>query len=485
MGDVSTAPADAAKRPLVVDLDGTLAKSDFTFESFLQAFKRTPWVVFAALAWLMRGRAYLKSRLYDFGGAQVNPGALPYRDEVRQLIDKAKSSGRRIVLASGSEQRFVDRVAEACGLEGEHFGTSGGVNLTSSRKADRLVRAFPDGFDYVGNSKADLAVWRSAVVAYGTDITPALEQQAKHLPGGLTVLAHRSTTAAPLFKAMRLHQWAKNVLIFTIFAITFPAYGWTPLFDTALGFVLLGLVASGTYIINDLLDIEADRQHPTKRERALASGELQVPAAAGFALLLVVSALTGAFIISPAFSAVLFAYTVLTLSYSFFLKQLAVVDVFCLAALFSLRVIAGGEIIYVDPSPWLLSFMFFFFLALAMAKRVVELDRKRTSVPAAEWGQRIAGRGYSIVDRDFVLAAGIAVSAIAINVFFVYALLADLTLFSDGELAMAAGAILAFWLLRIWYLTNRGALHDDPIYFAIKDKVSLALGAVLLLLVIV
>tara|TARA_R110000787_G_scaffold110809_10_gene219589 strand:- start:34517 stop:36007 length:1491 start_codon:yes stop_codon:yes gene_type:complete len=475
---------EARLRPLVVDIDGTLVRSDFFYECLLQSIKHKPWTLLALVFWFLRGKAYLKAKLYEHGGEYVSPDFLPYRPEVRRLIAQAVQAGRPIILASGSDARFVESVAKHLELDGPHFGSSESINLTSSRKAERLVRAFPDGFDYIGNSSADIAVWKAASVRYGAGVSAGLEHHV--ISKGMTLerLTPPEKMLKPMIKALRLHQWAKNLLIFTIFAITYPAYGLGPLLETGIGFVLLGMVASGTYVINDLLDIEADRRHATKRERALASGELGALSAFGLALCLIVIAHFAAFFIAPLFCIVLASYCALTLLYSFKLKSLAVVDVFCLASLFSLRVIAGGAIIAVAPSPWLLSFMFFFFLSLALAKRVVELNRKRDTVPPAQWSETLAGRGYSVNDRDFVISGGLATAALSLNVFFIYSLLSNVTLFSSPWFAMLAGVVLAFWLLRMWYLAVRGDMHDDPIYFAVKDWLSVVLGAILLVLVI-
>ena len=474
-----------ALRPLVVDIDGTLVRSDFLYECLLQCLKHKPWTLFALIFWALRGKAYLKAQLYEHGGVYVSADFLPYRPEVRKLMAQAAQAGRPIILASGSDARFVENVAKHLELKGPHFGSAGTVNLTSSRKAERLITAFPDGFDYIGNSSADIAVWKAARVRYGAGVSRGLERHV--ISKGMTLkrLTPAERILKPMIKALRLHQWAKNLLIFTIFAITYPAYGLGPLLETGIGFVLLGMVASGTYVINDLLDIEADRRHATKRDRALASGELAVPLGLGLALSLIAIAHVAAYFIAPLFCLVIASYCALTLSYSFAMKRFAVVDVFCLAALFSLRVIAGGAIIAVAPSPWLLSFMFFFFLSLALAKRVVELNRKRDTVPQAQWGEVLAGRGYSVNDRDFVISGGLATAALSLNVFFIYSLLSNLTLFSSPWLAMLAGVVLAFWLLRMWYLAVRGDMHDDPIYFAVKDWLSIVLGVILLVLVIV
>ena len=482
--DVSS-PDVGKLRPLVVDIDGTLVRSDFFYECLLQCVKHKLWTIPALIFWVLRGKAHLKARLYEHGGEYVSPDFLPYRPEVRRFIEEAAQAERPIILASGSDARFVDSVAKHLELEGPHFGSSGGVNLTSSRKAERLVRSFPDGFDYIGNSSADIAVWKAAGVRYGAGVSGGLERRV--ISKGMTLerLTPPERMLKPMIKALRLHQWAKNLLIFTIFAITYPAYGLGPLLETGIGFVLLGMVASGTYVINDLLDIEADRRHATKRDRALASGELAVPVALALALSLVAIAHVAAYFIAPLFCLVIAGYCALTLSYSFILKRFAIVDVFCLASLFSLRVIAEGAIIAVAPSPWLLSFMFFFFLSLALAKRVVELNRKRDTVPPAQWGETLAGRGYSVNDRDFVISGGVATAALSLNVFFIYSLLSNITLFSSPWFAMLAGVVLAFWLLRMWYLAVRGDMHDDPIYFAVKDWLSVVLGVILLVLVIV
>ena len=340
---------------------------------------------------------------------------------------------------------------------------------------------FPNGFDYIGNSFADIAVWNAAKKSYGAGVSKSLVARAQANGIKLEIIATDENVLRPLIKALRLHQWAKNALIFTILVITYPAAGISGIIETFLGFILLGMVASSTYIINDLLDIEADRRHATKRKRPFAAGTLTVPHGVGVASIFLLTAHIGAFLITPLFCAVVAFYTLLTVSYSLSLKRFAVLDVFCLAALFNLRVISGGAIIYIAPSPWLLSFMFFFFLSLALAKRAVELKQ----APKSERGELVSGRGYNVDDLDFVVSSGLATAALAMNIFFIYSLLADLTLFSTPWLAMAAGCLLAYWMLRLWFLAIRGDLHDDPVYFAIKDGISILLGVILILFILI
>lgn len=483
---IDSKPLTDPGAPLAVDIDGTLTHSDFSWECMLQAVKVKPWVLFLVLIWRLSGKAYMKARLYEIAGEKVDVELLPYKQEVLALMQTYEASGQQVVLASGSDARYVNRIAAHLKLATPtHFGTAGKRNLTSSRKAATLKEAFPDGFDYVGNSSADLAVWRAARKGFGTGFGRGLESRARKVADDFEMLPDEKSARFPLIKSMRLHQWAKNFLVFTIFAITYPARGLDALLQVGIGFVLLGLVASGTYILNDLLDIEADRQHATKRKRMFASGQLSVPLGATVALMMILASHIAAYYLSPPFCGVLAIYTALTLSYSFLLKRYAVLDTFCLAGLFSLRVIAGGALIAVAPSPWLLCFMFFFFLSLALAKRQVELNRKMESSPQSRWGEVVAGRGYAVNDRGFVLAGGVGAAILSLNIFFIYSLLADLTLFSLPWLAMAAGLVLAFWLLRIWFLAARGELDDDPIYFAIKDWVSVLLGTALLVLLVV
>ena len=473
-----------ARVPLILDIDGSLVSSDFLYDCLVQTVKRKPWLVFAVVLWAMKGRAFLKHRLYQFGGHHVSEEYLPYRSEALDLIEQARAAGTPVYLASGSHQEYVDRVGAYLKLSGPHLGTSKETNLTSSNKAAVLQARFPDGFDYLGNSSADLPVWQAARHGYAVGISPALASKVSTDPK-MEILGGTRRLFRPLLKSMRLHQWAKNLLIFVIFAITYPQGTPQDLVRVIIGFFLLGALASSTYMLNDLMDVEADRQHATKRQRPFASGALPVPLGLSVAIGLFVASLVAAYFLSPAFCLVLLVYAGLTLSYSLLLKRFALIDVFCLTMLFCLRVVAGGAIIAIAPSPWLLVFMFFFFLSLGLAKRLIEVDHYRARMPQTSWKNKVPGRDYALNDRDFLAVAGIGTAALALTVFFIYALMADLSLFKTPWHAIAAGFFLTFWLMRIWFLAMRNEVDDDPISFAIKDPTSVVLGLALFVLVLV
>ncbi len=458
---------------LCVDLDGTLIRSDLLWESLLLGLKGAPGATLGALFGLRHGKAALKARLVGTGGRKISVETLPYDAEVLSFLEARHAEGWRIELISGSHQSLVDRVARYLGLFQAWFGSDERRNLTGEAKAAFLAERHPDGFAYLGNSVADRAPWATAAESLSANAPAWLIRQMRTQGTEIREISKPPALAKALLKGMRLHQWSKNALLFTILLLTLDERSLADFLWLVAAFLAFGLVASATYLFNDLLDIEADRAHATKRARPFASGAL--PIAKGFGLIAAILGLglgLGA-LIGTEFLAHLAAYTVLTATYSIALKSVAVLDVLIVGSLFSLRILAGAAAIDGEVAPWLAVFSLLFFSSLAFAKRYVEMLNKGTDDPRA-----LAGRGYVSEDRIFVFGFGAALATSSLLVFLLYAFSGESRALSNTSVAMVCLGAISYWIMRVWLFALRGELNDDPVLFAIKDRVSYAVAAV-------
>ncbi|MEM7679172.1 MAG: UbiA family prenyltransferase, partial [Myxococcota bacterium] len=348
---VPSTEASADRRPLCVDLDGTLIATDMLWESFLLLLKSKPWLLLVVPVWFSQGKAKMKRRLVEL--VQPDPAALPYRPEVLAYITAAKDAGRPAHLVTASDQRLADRVQQHLQIFDEAIGSDGTTNLKGANKAALLESRFGRGaYDYVGDSSADAAPWEAAHTAIAVDPRSGIAQKARRANPRVEVITPKmQSTPKAMMKALRPHQWLKNVLLFVapILAHRTELALWL---QVLLGFVAFSLTASSVYILNDLLDLESDRQHRTKRHRPFAAGALSIPAGlALFPVVLLGGLVTSAVFLPWMFTAALIGYWALTTAYSFYLKRKMMVDVLTLAALFTYRVLSGG-LAARRPSSW-------------------------------------------------------------------------------------------------------------------------------------
>lgn len=453
--------------PLYVDLDGSLLRSDLLVESALKLL-RTDWTrAPELLRWLAQGKAALKTHLAL--AVELDVATLPYDPDVLEHVRSARAEGRRVVLATASHRRHAEAVAEHLGLFDAVLATDANVNLSGERKL-AAIRADAQGpFHYVGNEAVDLAIWRHAEGAVVVSTGRALHERAADVTQVVAAITPPRAGARTWLKAIRLHQWAKNALIFMPalpIAGVLPAAAWGAL---VLAFVAFGLCASSVYLLNDMLDLEADRLHHRKRERPFAAGRIPLVHGAWAVAGLWAAAfgLSIAWLPWP-FVGVLALYWACTLAYSLALKRRVLVDVMTLAWLYTLRIVAGSAVILVAPSFWILAFSVFLFLSLAAAKRYVEVsDMQRRQ------RDRIAGRGYLLGDIHFVLALGVSSGMVAILVFSLYVNdpAATARLAHPHALWLIC-PLLLYWQSRIWLKATRDELHDDPLVFALADRIS-------------
>lgn len=457
-------------RPLVVDLDGTLIRSDILIESGFAYLKAAPQRFYEPLLWLARGgKPGLKAGLAD--ATNVDVAVLPYDATVLQWLKGERDAGRSLVLATASHERYARAISAHLGIFDRTFATNGSINLSAHNKRDMLVAEYGEkGFDYAGNSHDDIAVWQSADRAYVVNPSNGVERAARKIGNVERVIESRPPAARTWAKSLRLHQWLKNLLIFLPLLAGHKLSSPELTLAALLAFLTFGLCASSVYLLNDLLDLEDDRHHPVKRKRPLASGAL--PLTWGLALfpVLLVGAFATAWIFLPwQFSAALFGYYALTLAYSMFLKRQVMVDVVVLAMLYTMRIIAGTAAVDAQLTFWLLAFSMFIFLSLALVKRYAELHSMK-----ARGLVKTRGRGYVASDLSLISSLGTSSGYLAVLVLALYIQDAKTAgMYRHPQVIWLACPLLLYWVSRTWIIAHRGLMHDDPIVFAARDRVSL------------
>lgn len=470
-------PTDSTKntRPLVVDLDGTLVRSDLLLESFFALLSSAPLTAFRALFSLRKGRAAFKATIAQ----AITPdfSTLPYNELLIVWLKAEKAKGRPLYLASASHESYVQAVAHHVGIFSGVFGSDGATNLKSRAKAAALVKTFgAKGFDYVGNEAADLAVWQEAAGVIVTTEDVGFETSIRQQYPEAVALPQPRTSKRDYIKALRPHQWLKNVLIFVpmLAAHTFDAGTIT---ESILAFVGFSLCASSGYILNDLLDLRSDRQHHSKRARPFAAGRIPLKRGVQMMVTTLAAALVIGLMLPSLFLAALIAYYILTLAYSAFIKRRMMLDVIVLSLLYGLRLVAGGAALAIPLSAWLLSFSTFFFLSLALIKRCSELVVRQNLGHGDP-----AGRDYRLSDLPMLSSMAAAAGYVAALTSGLYINSTNVAeLYSHAERLWAVPIVLLFWISRMLLLTHRGQMHDDPVLFAARDRVSILCGAVIFL----
>lgn len=467
-------PLDLDTRvPLVIDLDGTLSLADTLHDSFLTLLFHRPLAALGALGVLARDgiapfkRAVARQHV-------IAPATLPYREDLLALIRAEKGRGRPVHLVTAADQTIADGVAGALGVFDSATGSDGTRNLKGEAKLVHVRERFLDGFIYAGDEPSDVPLFRAArgVILCDAGRGTAAAVQAAGTPV-LAELRRPAPNWRTWAKLLRIHQWSKNLLIFVPLFVG-HAYGdLNNIVTAALGFVALCTIASATYMVNDLADLEADRAHATKRYRAFARGAVPVTVAAFGAPVLIAGGLAGAYVLAPAFAASLLAYLLLTTAYSFGIKRIALLDVFTIGILFTLRIVMGADVTGQTHSPWLLSFSLSFFLSLALAKRHAEVLRA-ARIDVGE----ITGRGYRGDDWPVTLTFGVGAGLVSIVIMLLYMTndVAPSGLYREAAWLYAIPAVVSMWLMRIWLLAQRLVLNDDPVLFALRDRASLVLG---------
>jgi 4-hydroxybenzoate polyprenyltransferase len=470
----SIEPRIAARSPvpLVVDLDGTLIHSNLLLESVIALVKRSFLSAFLLPLWLMRGKAAFKAEVTR--RAALDLSVLPLNSPLLERLKEEKALGRQLVLATGAHETLARQIAEPLGLFEEVFASDGKRNLTGHTKLAALRERFGStGFDYAGNATADYPIWRAARRATVVNASPRIVNWACAHANVSEVFPRSTPTLATYVQALRLHQWLKNLLLFAPLVAALRFTDVDALLHLSIGFFAFSFCASSVYLLNDIIDIEDDRLHPNKRSRPFASGDLPI----GHGLVLIPMLLAAAAALSLflpwQFSAVLAVYYATTVAYTFFLKRIEAVDVVTLALLYTTRIFAGGAAAGIPLSTWLLTFSVFIFLSLALAKRCAEL-----LLMEKHGKQASSGRGYLLADLPMLHSMGVGSGYVAAVVLALYLSTPQVAIaYQHSDVLWVFVPVLVYWVTRIWLKTGRAEMHDDPLVFAARDRVSLAFAA--------
>ncbi|MGC2398204.1 MAG: UbiA family prenyltransferase [Acidobacteriaceae bacterium] len=460
-----------AKPPLCVDLDGTLVKSDTFVDSLMVLARRHPADFLRVPLWALQGKAYTKSQVAS--RVMLDAAYLPYNLPLLNYLREEHAVGRTICLATGADRNLAGKVADHLGIFAEVLASDGTVNLTGDNKLQHLEKRFAGvGFDYIGNALPDLPLLQGAREAMVANADFRLKSALRRR--NITMSREFTDRARPwiaLAKALRVHQWAKNLLVFLPMLLAHSLRA-TSAVKAAAAFLCFCFMASATYIFNDLLDLEPDRIHLQKRRRPFAAGDLSVFTGLGISFSLLVLALMTAAFLPGAFLFYLLVYLATTLAYSLLLKRVALVDVVVLSGLYTVRMLAGSSATGDPISPWLAAFSIFLFLSLAMVKRFSELQNlhARGATPSNS-------RGYLLSDIEQLRSFGTSSAYASIVIFSLYINGRDvMALYHHPDRMWLVTPLLILWVSRVWLLASRGLLNEDPVVFAITDRMSLLLG---------
>ena len=472
-GDAAGALAPAPRavaRPICVDLDRTLVKTDLTAEAALLVAKRRPWLLLV-LAWgLLRGWAYFKRRLARL--ALPDAALLPYRTEVVDFLRRQQAAGRRLILVSAADERMAQAVARQLGLFDRVLASDGRIHCTGAARLHAIREYLGQrAFDYVGDPSTEAATWRSAAETHPAEAGRFVERVSASAAAQPLAPPRRASVLRASAKALRPHQWVKNLLVLLPLFLAHQVDQLAKAGTALVAMAAFCCCASAIYVLNDLLDLENDRRHPTKRRRPFAAGDLSPRAgmllapALGFAGLAAAARL-----VSWQFCGFLAIYVCLSTAYSLVLKKQLALDVLLLAGLYTFRMAAGAVAVGVELSQWLLAFSMFFFFSLAIGKRYVELSRR-----GGESNENLPGRGYRLDDLSLLESLGPTSGYLAVLVLCLYLESEPVqALYAQPRLLWLACPLLLYWLTRFWILAKRREIADDPVVFALKDKASLA-----------
>ena len=455
------------ERALCVDLDGTLIRTDLLWEGALALLRSHPLQACMIPFWLLRGKAALKSEIAK--RVTIEASALPYHGPLLEHLKKECASGRTLVLATASPAGFAGAIAEHLGLFSRVVATDGGKNVAGLEKARRLCALFGEkNFDYAGNGRRDVAVWRCSAEAIVVNSSNRTRRQVAASTKVAACFDGRTASMGTYMRAIRLHQWIKNFLVFVPVIAIHRVTDLVLLRPALIAFLAFSLSASAAYLLNDLLDLPSDRQHPDKKLRPLASGELPIHHVLFLVPVLLGAALGLGCLLTASFLAVLLGYLVVTVAYSLALKRVAVLDVIVLAGFYTVRIIAGSVATHIPPSFWLLAFSMFLFLSLALVKRYSELSLLQRS-----GSQNASGRGYRAEDLPILQNLGSASGYLSVLVLALYINSANSQVYyRHPEAIWFLCPVLLFWISWIWLKAHRGLIHEDPIIFALRDPVS-------------
>ena len=464
--------------PFCVDLDDTLLKTDMLFESVLVLLKKNFFYIFLLPLWLISGRANLKRQIAL--RCEIDIVSLPYNNEFLEYLQNIHQKNTELILTTGSDIKFAQKIANHLKIFSEVIASDGKKNISGKGKRDYLLNKFGDKkFDYAGNSATDLCVWKHANQAIITNASPSVIAKAKRLNDNCQILNAKSFSLKSWIQAIRVHQWVKNILLFVSLITAHKLSDSMCIYNSVKAFLAFSLCSSSVYIFNDLMDLHSDRSHPNKQHRPFANCSLPISSGMIAIPILLFAAIIISFTLPLKFLLLLFIYIILTAWYSVHLKQKVLIDVILLSSLYTLRILAGSLAIAVPTTAWLLAFSVFLFLSLALMKRYTELFSLKQNNEDI-----IKGRGYCSQDLEIIAAMGSASGYISVLVLALYIQNPRITiLYNTSELLWFLCPLILYWISRMWVLAHRGKMIDDPIIFAIKDKISYTVGILSLFII--
>lgn len=456
------------QKPLCVDLDGTLLHTDSLHESLLLLCKKNIILLIKSF-FILAFQGKYKFKHYVAKHISLDPEYLPYNQELITWLKEQKAKGRKVFLITAAHISIAQSVANFLGFFDGYFGSTNQVNLKGNNKATFLNQQFGENqYDYAGDHKVDLLVWQNAANGIVVNASKKTLQKARCLNKAHIIFPKKQLSFATIFKAIRIHQYVKNILIFVPIILAQKILNIPIVNQSILGFLSFCLLASSVYVLNDLLDLVADRQHHSKSTRAFASGQLSITIGLFLTGTLLLATLALASFLPLSFRMILLVYYLLTISYSFYFKRIVLVDVFFLAALYTIRIVAGITLLSIGYSQWILEFSLFIFLSLAFVKRYVELKQQKK-----QGKLKTTGRGYHIDHLIPILIFGVSSGYIASLIMALYLSSSQaLQFYHQPEFLWLICPLLTYWISRVWLLATEGKVHDDPIVFALKDKVS-------------
>jgi 4-hydroxybenzoate polyprenyltransferase/phosphoserine phosphatase len=449
--------------PLIVDLDGTLTPTDTLFESLILLAKESPLRFLCLPFALFKGRACFKDAISST--ISIDAEHLPYHQDFIDYLSQEKLNGRKIVLATAAHHSIAQKVAAHLGLFDHFLASNLEINLKGIAKLQAIREKISDHFIYAGDSKSDLPIWQAAQSAILVGVTPSVAEEVRKSTPIECEFPAQKANFKDWLRALRVHQWVKNLLLFVPLLTAFSFFDFEKIREIGAAFIAFSLAASATYIVNDLWDLNSDRQHLRKRHRPFASAKLSIPKGVGVAFLALAVAFILAFSVSKAFVLMLLLYVFLTSIYSWVLKSYVLIDVLMLSLLYTFRILTGSVAVRIPTSSWLLAFSVFLFLSLALVKRCAEL----VSLNQVD-GNATKGRDYRVTDLIVLWPMGVGSALSAVVVFGLFISSPETyEHYGSPQLLWLVAIGLIYWLGRLWIKTSRGEMHDDPVVYVFKD----------------
>ena len=453
---------------LVVDLNGTLIRTDIFQEAFWSSFSKDWKTPFKVINLLSNDKVKIKENLDNL--SEIDIRLLPYNKLVIEYIKQFNNNGGHTVLITNNNINIAKKIANYLGFFDEVHQYSSSRNLVGEKKRELLISLFgKKKFNYIGSSQSDIPVWKNAFKAINVNTSNRLRKQCNNVNINNEHLENNNSinTLLIYLQSLRPHQWLKNILVFFPMLASHKLTG-SYFLESLFAFISFSLISSSVYIVNDLLDLKADRLHPRKNKRPFASGSIPINNGLILALILFIIGIFTTVLLNKSFLVILLSYFVITSAYSLFLKRKAFIDICALASLYTLRIIGGGAATHIEISFWLLGFSIFIFLSLAAVKRqaeIVDLNERRTS--------KIIGRNYGVDDLKMVRSIALITGFLSVLVIAAYINSPEvLILYSQPQILWALCCVLFYWLIKMILAANNGKMHDDPLIYAIKDKIS-------------